>query len=74
MPEGSIAGCNHVYELMQQRLYEALPELRCTLAVSPLNDLAVVARERIPVDDTGETVPGIGYAPEWIDFLQTRAR
>jgi len=50
-------------------------ELRCTLAVSPLNDLAVVARERIPVDDTGEIIStGIGYAPEWmIEILQTRA-
>jgi len=37
----------------------------------PLFDLAVVARERIPVDDTGEIISTeIGYAPEWmIEFF-----
>lgn len=30
-------------------------------------DLAVVARERISLDDTGETIStGIGFAPEWM--------
>ena len=43
-------------------LYEALLELRCTFGgKSIVPDLAVVARERIPVDDTGEIIStGIG--------------
>ena len=49
-------------------VYEALPELRCTFGgKSIVPDLAVVARERIPVDDTGEIIStGIGFAPEWM--------
>ena len=54
-----------------ESLYEALPELRCTFgSKSIVPDLAVVARERIPVDDTGEIIStGIDFAPEWIIYI-----
>lgn len=48
--------------------YEALPELRCTFGgQSIVPDLAVIAKERIPVDGNGEIAShGISFAPEWI--------
>jgi len=48
--------------------YEALPELRCTFGGrSIVPDLAVIARERIPVDENGEIASnGISFAPEWM--------
>ncbi len=48
--------------------YEALPELRCTFSGrSIVPDLAVVSRDRIPVDDNGDIMStGLEFAPEWV--------
>lgn len=48
--------------------YEALPELRCTFGGrSMVPDLAVIAKEQIPVDENGEIVStGIEFAPAWL--------
>jgi Uma2 family endonuclease len=48
--------------------YEAFPELRCTVGDrSIVPDVAVVERDRIPVDETGEiTSTGIEFAPAWV--------
>ena len=47
--------------------YEAFPELRCTFGGrSIVPDVAVVARELVPVDDTGDIIAtGIEFAPTW---------
>lgn len=48
--------------------YEAFPELRCTFGNrSIVPDLAVVNRDRIPVDENGDILSkGIEFAPEWV--------
>lgn len=48
--------------------YEALPELRCTVGGrSIVPDLAVLAKNQIPVDTKGEIIStGINVAPDWV--------
>ena len=48
--------------------YEAFPELRCTFGGrSIVPDLAVVHRDRIPVDENGDIIStGIEFAPAWL--------
>ncbi|MEN9227009.1 MAG: Uma2 family endonuclease [Thermostichus sp. HHBFW_bins_43] len=48
------------------KTYTALPELRCTFAGrSIVPDVAVVAWNRIPVDETGEPEDDFLAAPDW---------
>jgi Uma2 family endonuclease len=49
------------------RIYEALPELRCTFGDrSLIPDIAVIETHRIPLDAEGEIVAtGIHVAPDW---------
>ncbi|WP_414754966.1 Uma2 family endonuclease [Anabaena sp. CCY 9910] len=78
------------HSLLQKRLvavidtarsdYEAFPELRCTCGNrSVVADVAVVATNQIPLDDSGDIVStGINFAPNWVieilspDQSQTR--
>ncbi|NJR63867.1 MAG: Uma2 family endonuclease [Cyanobacteria bacterium CRU_2_1] len=64
------------HSLLQKRLlaeidrhseaYTALPELRCSFAGrSIVPDIAVVAWERIPVNELGEPVDNFVQAPDW---------
>ncbi|NET37075.1 MAG: Uma2 family endonuclease [Cyanothece sp. SIO1E1] len=48
--------------------YEAFPELRCTFGGrSVVPDVAVVASQRLPLDDNGEiSSSGIDFAPAWV--------
>ena len=48
--------------------YEAFPELRCNLQKrSVVPDIAVLARDRIPLDEDGEIISkGIEFAPAWV--------
>lgn len=53
--------------MLQGTRYEALPELRCTFGGrSVVPDIAVVAAERMPIDEAGEIIStGIEFAPDW---------
>lgn len=47
-------------------VYTALPELRCTFAGrSVVPDIAVIAWDRIPVNEVGEPVDNFIEAPDW---------
>jgi len=66
------------HSLLQKRLvaaidavgsnYEAFPELRCTFGNrSVVPDVAVVANEKLPVDENGDIIStGIEFAPAWV--------
>lgn len=72
----SMGGGKH--SLLQKRLvavidaagnnYEAFPELRCTFDNrSVVPDVAVVANDQIPVDQSREIIStGINFAPSWV--------
>ena len=61
-------------------IYEAFPELRCTVGDrSVVPDIAVIAINQLPLDENGEIVSkGIEFAPNWVieilspDQSQTR--
>jgi Uma2 family endonuclease len=48
--------------------YEAFPELRCSFDNrSVVPDVAIVARDKIPVDENGDIIStGINFAPAWV--------
>ncbi|PAX60600.1 Uma2 family endonuclease [Brunnivagina elsteri] len=48
--------------------YEAFPELRCSFDNrSVVPDVAIVAREKVPVDENGDIIStGINFAPAWV--------
>ncbi len=49
-------------------IYEAFPELRCTIeGRSIVPDVVVIAKDEIPLDDAGNmTSLGIDFAPAWV--------